>query len=256
MAEQQALSLVGVLNFTKGLGPMDAQVQLIRRVLETVHVATLVQVTACTNAGADSPVGTVDVQPLVNQVDGQGGIWAQPALCGLPYLRIQGGANAVIIDPQPGDIGLAVFADHDASSVIATKQAAAPGSFRRFDMSDGIYLGGLLNGTPTQYVQFNSSGITVNSPQKITLVAPEVEVDASERFTVNSPQSTFSAMVTVNGLFTFLAGIVGSTTSGVAASITGVINFIGTLTSNGKDISNTHTHTNVQSGPDDSGPVA
>ena len=38
-----------------------------------------------------------------------------------------------------------------------------PGSFRRFDLADGIYLGGILgfNGNPTQYVQFNNQGMTL-----------------------------------------------------------------------------------------------
>lgn len=148
--------------------------------------ATLVRVVSCTNSGGVSPVGTVVVQPLVNQIAGDGAAWPHGQLYELPYCRVQGGANAVIIDPQPNDLGLVVFASRDIS-VIKTPtgkvQAADPavrglnpGSARKFNMSDGIYVGGLLNGTPTQYVRFEAGGVTVLSPTKIRLEAPTIEL--------------------------------------------------------------------------------
>ena len=57
-----------------------------------------------------------------------------------------------LIDPTQGDIGLAIFADRDISSVRANRAQANPGSYRRFDMADGVYIGGILNGMPTQTV--------------------------------------------------------------------------------------------------------
>lgn len=138
--------------------------------------ATLVQVKACTNAGDVSPVGFVDVQPLVHQLDGEGNIMPHGTVYNLPYSRLQGGVNAVIMDPKEGDIGLAVFAQHDISKVKATKKAAAPGSRRKFNMADGIYLGGVLNVTPTRYIRFTDSGIEVVAPDAITIEANEVNL--------------------------------------------------------------------------------
>lgn len=217
--------------------------------------STLVQILSCTNSGGLSPVGFVDVQPLVNQVDGNGVPVPHGVIHNLPYFRLQGGQNAVIIDPQPGDIGMAAFASRDISSVKANRAQANPGSARRFDMADGMYFGGLLNGAPTQYVQFSAAGITITSPTAITLNAPTITANASTSFTVNAPQSTFSAKVTINGLLTFVAGIVGSAAAGAAAVITGTINFVGALTSNGKNISDSHTHTGVQPGSGNTGGV-
>jgi phage baseplate assembly protein gpV len=45
-----------------------------------------------------------------------------------------------------------------------------------FDYSDGLYLGGLLNGIPEQYIQFGSGGITIVSPTAITLNAPQINL--------------------------------------------------------------------------------
>lgn len=171
----------------------------IRAVLSRIDTATLVQVKAVTNAGDVSPVGFVDILPLVNQTDGAGNATLHGTISHCPYFRLQGGTNAIILDPQVGDIGIAVFASRDISSVTANKGQANPGSRRQFDMADGLYVGGLLNATPVQYVQFNADGITVVSPTKITLKAPAVEIDASSVFTVNAPQQNNSGAITAQG---------------------------------------------------------
>jgi hypothetical protein len=135
--------------------------------------AHLVTVKSVTNNGTVSPVGEVSVQILVNQIDGDGNAFPHGTIFGVPYFRLQGGANAVILDPVVGDVGIAVFCDRDISSVKANKGQASPGSRRQFDPSDALYIGGFLNGVPTQYVQFlpNGGGINVVSPGVVTLKA-------------------------------------------------------------------------------------
>jgi hypothetical protein len=136
---------------------------VIQQALAKVQTATLVQVQACSNDGGVSPVGTVDVLILVNQINSQGVPTPHVTMYSLPYLRMQGGANAVIMDPQPGDIGIAVFASRDITNVKSTKAQANPGSYRTHDFSDGMYLGGVLNGIPEQYIQFSAAGINLVS---------------------------------------------------------------------------------------------
>ena len=137
---------------------------IIRQILGKTATATLVQVKSVTNAGELSPVGYVDVVPMVHQIDGAGKTYPHGTIHQLPYFRIQGGSNAVIIDPEVGDIGIAWFASHDISKVARTKKPAGPGSFRRFDMSDGLYAGGFLNGVPEQYLRFHSGGVELKTP--------------------------------------------------------------------------------------------
>ena len=126
--------------------------------------ATLVQVVSVTNSGGVAPVGSVDVSPMVSMIDGQGRTSPHGIIHNLPYFRLQGGANAIIIDPVIGDIGIAVFADRDLTAVKSTKAPGPPGSRRRNSMADGLYIGGVLNGAPTQYIEFNGSGVTITAP--------------------------------------------------------------------------------------------
>lgn len=215
---------------------------VVQQALARLSTSTLVRVVAVTNAGGVAPVGFVDVQPLVNQLDGAGNAVPHGVLHNLPYFRLQGGTDAIILDPKVGDIGIAVFASRDISAVKASKAQANPGSWRAHDMADGLYVGGLLNGTPVQYVQFSAGGINVVSPAKVTVQAPDIEMNASTQCALNSP------VIVLNGTVQQGAGSYGGT-----STWQGNMNTLGTLRNNGKDVGSTHTHPGVQSGPSNTG---
>ena len=255
----------GFTGFQKpGSGSTDynATTLLVSQLLSKVSTCTLVQVKAVTNSGGLSPVGFVDILPLVNQIDGKGNSVPHATIYHCPYVRLQGGGNAVILDPQVGDIGLAAFASRDVSSVIANKAQSNPGSYRRFDMSDGLYLGGMLNGTPTQYVQFNTSGITIHSPTAVILNAPDVQIQCTTfemnastsatittpNFTVNAASSTFNGNETINGITTLNGPLAQHTgTSGSGATMQGPLTVTNDVTAVGTSL-HTHIHTDPQGG--------
>jgi len=162
----------------------------ISQAMSKMKTSTLVRVDKCTNDGGLTAVGYVDVTPLVNQVDSNGKATPHKTIFGIPYLRIQGGTNAIIIDPVAGDIGMCSFASRDLSKVKSTKQPANPGSDRQYSFSDGMYVGGMLNGMPVQYVQMNDTGIKIFSPNKVTIEADNVEVIAHGPCSVTSEDTT------------------------------------------------------------------
>jgi len=149
---------------TSATDDYNSLVFVIGQVLAQLQTVTLVRVMAVSNDGGVSPVGTVDVQPLVNQMTGNRQPVAHGTIFNVPYFRLQGGGSAVILDPKVGDIGMCAFASRDISAVKTAKGPANPGSFRQFDWADGLYFGGLLNGVPTQYVRFHAGGIDIKAP--------------------------------------------------------------------------------------------
>ena len=138
--------------------------EIISRMIAGVRTAQVVRVTAVTNSGGASPIGYVNIQPLVGQLDGRGKHVDHGVIYNVPYMRIQGGQNAVILDPAVGDIGVAVFCDRDISGVKSIKRAAPPPSARKHDMSDAIYLHSVLSAAPSQYIRFHAGGIEINAP--------------------------------------------------------------------------------------------
>jgi hypothetical protein len=172
------------------------------QILANVRTAQCVQIQSCTNTGGDVPAGFVDVMPVVQQTWGNGVGIPHGVVRNLPYLRLQAGANAVIMDPKPGDVGLAVFCDRDISllkrALIAILPASwvgvLPGSGRQFDFSDGVYVAGLLGATvPTQSIAFTSTGIAITSPGTVSLTAPNVTIAASTEVQITTATLAISA---------------------------------------------------------------
>ena len=208
------LGYQGTLTELVGRGEFNQLSFVVQQIMNKANHATLVQVVGVA-AGNIGPVGTVNVTPLVNMVDGQGNAIPHGIIYTLPYLRLQGGQNAIIIDPQVNDIGLCVFADQDISTVKATLAAAIPATHRRNDWADGLYIGGMLNGTPNQYLEFSASGINVVTPGDLvmtvsgnltanvtgtaTIAAPTVDINASSAANVTTPTMTVNGNLTVTG---------------------------------------------------------
>lgn len=131
------------------------------RTVHPVQVKTVyTQSGGTATPGAIAPAGYVDVLPLVNQLDGYGNATPHGTVYGVPYFRLIGGSNAVIIDPEAGDLGFMACCDRDISSVKANQGQANPGSRRQHSFEDGIYLGGFFGKSiPTQVFGFTDQGI-------------------------------------------------------------------------------------------------
>ena len=184
-----------------GAGEISA---IVSGIVSRIQTVTLVRVVK-TKSGGLAPVGLVDVQPLVAQISGDGTVTPHGIIYNVPYFRMQGGGNAVIIDPAPGDIGMCGFCSRDISSVKQNKAPSAPQSRRRFDFSDGLYFGGFLNGTPEQYIHFKDGGIKLFSPGDIEMEAANIRLNAKSG--VSSTSQTFQANTQTTARFSGGGGI-------------------------------------------------
>lgn len=197
---QSSAGIQGLQFPEDGGSDFNAIVAIIKSILSRVATTTLVQVKKVTNDGGVAAVGFVDIQPMINQVDGDGNAVPHGTIFGVPYQRVQGGTNAVILDPQPGDIGIAVFASRDIAGVIAKRAAANPGSNGRFRWSDALYIGGVLNGVPTQWVRFSDDGIELHSPTAINLQAPTITLDCDTlTFNATTAVDVTAPIFTIHG---------------------------------------------------------
>lgn len=136
--------------------------------LAKLRTNVVVKVMAVTAAGAPDQ-WTVDVQPIVNQVDGAGNPIPHGTVYGIAMLNGSGGNGSIVVKPKVGDFGLMAVGDRDMSSAIAAKGQANPGSRRMHDLSDGIYLGGFGNmNTSAHYFVADENGFTIQGDLTIT----------------------------------------------------------------------------------------
>ncbi|RKS87343.1 hypothetical protein DES39_0564 [Orbus hercynius] len=236
----------------------DVIQKLISQALKNNSFIQLVKVVAVNIANL-----TVDIKPLLLGETTDGEIIESSVIYNVKYMRIQSGSSAIIIDPTAGDIGLVSVCDRDISIIKETKTFATPGSGRIHSLSDSIYLGGVLNRTPTQYVKFTADGIEIYSPTKITATAPSVtancddltaNVTNSTKLTSNTVDITADISVSISSPRIALNGsLTASPLNGSGtATINMPLNSTEEITANGIALS-THTHSGVQSGGDSTG---
>ena len=192
--------------------------------------------------------GLATVRPTASKAYQDGESVAFPLIYAVPvrWPSFNGGQCGFKGPIKPGDNVLIVFA-----------QQAIDGTDdqRRFDLNDA-YCIPAHNATTAQggnnddtvmyfgsaYIKFDASGsMEINAPGGCKTIAPT---------------NLFTGKVTINGLLTFIGGMVGSAMSGSSAVFSGAVQFIGTITSNGKDIASTHTHTGVTPGGGTTGGVS
>lgn len=154
------------------------------------NTAQLLSVSFVEGGGVDKPP-TVKGPIMTHQIDGFGNNVEWPVIFGLPAFRLQGGTNAIIIDPQVGDTGLIVACDSDITNVKNGGAAAGVGSFRQNNWADSCFMGGMLNATPVAYIYFTTEGV-------INVVTPkDINVTNQGNITVNT-QGNLSATVAGN----------------------------------------------------------
>lgn len=216
--------------------PLNSMEFFIRSLISQVVSTSLpVVVTAVERKGEEAGAGYVTVKPLLQPRNNSGEGLEVTTIPKLPYFRLQHGKAAIICDPKVGDIGLAVVAKHDISNINGSTTPKVPATYRKFDPSDSFYIGGFWGKAPEVFIHLEDEGtIKIKAPTKITMEAPECEVNASTSFIVNSAQ------INLNG------PISGGGSGGADATFTGDVNAKGiSLTS--------HTHTGVQSGNSSTG---
>lgn len=221
--------------------PVEALQELIRAQLLDVNTAIPATVVSYTN-------GLARVQPIPKKRFADGDVLDYPII---PNVRVcwpsfNGGKAGIKGPVKAGDQCLLIF----------SQQAVDDSDDRRsFDLQDAYALmvdlgraGASDSGNNADLTVFHGSGnIRITEGGQITVNAPG-------NLIVNAPLSTFNGKVTIKQLLTYMGGMTGSGSGGAAATIAGDINHTsGTITSLGKKIDGTHTHTGVQPGSGNTG---
>jgi GpV Apex motif len=208
----------GFSDVSDAQGSYGATSFVVSQIMNKMATTTLVLVKAVNEE-------TVDVQPMISQIDGAGNAIKHGTINALPFFALRAGASAIIAKPRVGDIGLAVFCHNDISKVKKNKKPSPPGSWRRYDWADGIYLGGVLGPTATQFIKIgDDDGIEIHAiaGKPLKLIADTVSITG---------KLTVSDDVTVTGKVTASVDVIGG----------------------GKNLK-THTHSGVTAGGGNSGP--
>lgn len=185
---------------------------VIRNLISAVRTMTICRVIAVEFPKNQNIYGTVDLQPLIKRIDIDGNALSMPLIYNVPFLRIQGtGNSAIILNPKVGDIGLAVVSDRDITSVVATKEESNPSSNRQNSLADSVYIGGILNQSPVQFIEFTDNAINITSPNNLNLTAKTVNIKA-DNITVTG-KTAINGETNITGNLTVSGNITGANVS-------------------------------------------
>lgn len=175
-----------------------------KKLLTSNYFINIVEVTAVRGV---APNLVVDAQPLVAEVKSDGGGMIQGSeIFNIPVWRLQRGNSAIIMNPVVGDIGMIAICDNDTSVVRANRKESVPGSRRTHSRSDAIYLGGILNGEPSQFIEFADGALNITSPNPVNVNCSKATVTAQQGVEIITPLAHFSGDITADGNITDNAG--------------------------------------------------
>lgn len=146
---------------------------------------------------ANNGDGTIDVLPVIRNVDAEENAIQETPIFNVKYMEWQYGINAFQAEPAVGDIGLLVVCTKDTKNV----KSGLVGDFGTFELESGIYFGGLkgLNLPATQFIKMDENGITITTPKTLTVNATEnVLVNATKDVTVNGVNAVVNASAKAN----------------------------------------------------------
>ncbi|ELI8151089.1 phage baseplate protein [Yersinia enterocolitica] len=182
----------------------DAFASSFNKLLNSNYFIRLATVTAVRGT---APNLIVDVLPLVAEVRSSDRTIIQGSqIYNIPVWRLQRGGSAIIMDPVAGDIGLIAVSDVDISVARSARKESVPGSLRTHSQSDAIYFGGVLNGQPTQFIEFADSELNITSPNPVNITCSKANITAPDGVEMQTPLLHVSGNITADGNITDNAG--------------------------------------------------
>jgi len=232
----------------------------------------------------------VDVRPVVDVVKPDGSLRPHAAILGVP-LMFPGSSTAQFSFPvSEGDTVLCVFSQRSIERFkLGAGDSHRPLNLGKYSKQDAMAIPGLYTfdaavNNPSKRslehsvddtvmstnigsgseceVRLGSSGdITINSPKTVTVNCKDsvvnsetAAINASSSMTIDSPTTTVTGDMLVQGVFTYTSGLVGSgAAGGSTASISGSMDITGDVTSSsdvkasGVSLAN-HVHGGIKSG--------
>ncbi|WP_392440063.1 Gp138 family membrane-puncturing spike protein [Edwardsiella piscicida] len=204
----------------------------------------------------DPDAVTAVVQPAIRYVeidnDGNRATKPYPLLIDVPVVFPTAGGITFTLPVKPGDECELKFQDRCIDFFWQSGGVQEPVDDRMHDLSDATCSVGQVS-QPNRIKNVSTTSAQLRSVDGSTYIdlnpeTKKIKIVAPGGLDVITPLADFSAKVTIQGLLSWMGGMVGSVASGVAAKITGAIEFIGTVKANGKSIDDTHKHGGVQRG--------
>jgi hypothetical protein len=236
---------------------------MVRQIIaDMVETGEIVRIDSSDQNGSSGTGGYASGTPLICMTDGYGNAISSTQIPEMKVYRPQAGKAAVILDPQPGDKGIAVFTKRDSSGIgVGTSEPLQPASFRSFDQADGVLFTGILGETPEIWLHLDPVSGDISLSTKTANIDISCRDQGDIVIKTGSGNITIQAgnggegTITLDGKVIVTRNIVvqNKNSEGQSQMTGGFSNTGNTIESNGIVLEQ-HVHSGVDSGPDNTGP--
>ncbi len=168
----------GVANYEDLTSEYNA-LNFIKSTVNTCYAVTVTKV--------DADNQKVTVKPLIAQIDADNNKIELSEIFEIPYFRYSAGRTAVKLDPVAGDIGVLIIFKSDSNNIkTGDNSQILPNTFLNYPLYSGIYIGGMLNNDPENYIEIKDDSITINANKKIVINCQTAEINADSEVNINS----------------------------------------------------------------------
>ena len=174
----------------------ESSLAALAQVIEATIIGTVNTCEVVRVVSVDKEKGTLTAIPEVKNMGKDDIATEESPIYNLKYFGWQFGKCAIKAEPKEDDIGFVVVSKRDISNI----KSGVVGSRRKFNLADGIFIGGLVgfNESPTDYIEFNEKGITITSKKDIIVNAKKVEVNAENDVDVKAKKVNVMATQEIN----------------------------------------------------------
>lgn len=206
---------------------------------------------------------TAVVQPAIKRIFTEQGAVNLPVCVDVPVAFPGGGDFWLTFPVKAGDECILLFSERAIDNWYATGGTQTPAEYRLHDLSDAIAQVGLTS-QPNKLANLQMTGAELRTKSRSTYIRLEegtiyikgnIVHDGDTQQTGNVTQTgnlNRTGTSTTSGVITGQGGMAVSGGTGVSMS-GNITHNTGTITSNGKNIGSTHTHSGVTTGGGNSG---
>lgn len=218
-----------------------------------------------------------DVQILVDRVTVEGEPQRHPLLLNVPIIFPGSKTSQLTFPIDDGDTVMLVFSQRSIDRFkLGSSNGHVPADFRKYSRNDAVAIPGLFTfpaarndpskrslshstvdavlthniGTSAECeVRLKASGdVIINAPDNnVTVNCSTANINADESVTVDTPETTVTGNMLVQGHLTFVSGMTGSGGTGAVASLDGSLKATGDISA-GKISLQKHRHTGDSGG--------
>lgn len=203
-------------------------------------------------AGFDPETQVASVQPCIKRIFTERGPVNLPVCVDVPVAFPGGGDFFLTFPVKAGDECILMFSERAFDYWHAAGGIQSPAEYRMHDLSDGIAVVG-LNSQPNKLSALQMTGTELRTRSRSTYIRLEDGTIYIKGDIVHEGNMDRTGSSVQSGVITGNGGM--AVDGGTGVTMVGAVNHTGTITSNGKDISDTHKHAGVTPGSGQTGSV-